>query len=283
MDTVTYAVVVTALAGIVGTGLGGLLAAFIGRDSDKNVSLLLSFAAGIMLAVVSFDLLPDAIHPEGSAESIGIYTVIGGTAVGYVVIALLNRIIDRRADREVPHIDKDHPKTADSLGELIHSDHYEVHKNRKSELFTAGVVMAFAIALHNMPEGMVIGASFAYSDISSTAATGALLLAIVIGFHNIPEGMAVAVPLIAGGTKKFKAVLLTALSGAPTVIGALIGYWIGAMSPLALSFSMSFASGAMLYVIFGELLPESILIWRSKLPAFMVLCGIAVGMLVVYA
>ena len=107
-------------------------------------------------------------------------------------------------------------------------------------------------------------------------------MAIMIGLHNIPEGMAVSVPLVAGGMHKAKAVVITALSGAPTVIGAVIGYYTGSIGDTALALSLSFASGAMLYVVFGELLPESILMWRSKLPAFAVMTGLLVGLLIIF-
>ena len=112
--------------------------------------------------------------------------------------------------------------------------------------------------------------------------TGGLALAIVIGLHNIPEGMSVSVPLIAGGMGKPKAVLLTAITGAPTIIGAMIGYGLGTIGPISLCLSLSFASGAMLYVVFGELLPESILIWRSKAPAFAMLVGLLVGVMIIF-
>ena len=106
-------------------------------------------------------------------------------------------------------------------------------------------------------------------------------MAIVIGLHNVPEGMAVSVPLIAGGMKKPKAALLTALSGLPTVFGALLGFALGGINEIMLVLSLGFASGAMIYVVFGELLPESILMWRSKLPAFALFAGLITGFLLV--
>lgn len=111
---------------------------------------------------------------------------------------------------------------------------------------------------------------------------GGLAAAIVIGLHNIPEGMAVSVPLAAGGMGKVKATVLTALTGAPTILGAMLGYFLGSLSPLMLALSLSFASGAMLYVVFGELLPESILMWRSKAPAFAMLAGLLVGVIILF-
>ena len=107
-------------------------------------------------------------------------------------------------------------------------------------------------------------------------------MAVVIGLHNIPEGMSVAVPLISGGMPKWRSVLITALTGFPTVIGAVIGYQVGTLGALALTLSLSFASGAMLYVVFGELLPESILMWRSKKPAAAVVIGMLTGLAIIY-
>ncbi len=269
---------VTALAGVGGTGLGGLVGALLQKDSKRAVSLLLSFAGGVMLSVVCFDLVTEAIETE-----VGLWVVIGAIALGVAVTYLLNYLIDRRTNPEVPHIDENHPKTADDLNELIHSDHLEQHYARKDSklgLFVAGLVMASAIALHNVPEGMTIGASYASDD--GAIGRAALALAILIGLHNIPEGMAVSVPLISGGMAKWKAVLVTAATGIPTVIGALLGYLLGEIGPMGLALSLGFASGAMLYVVFGEILPQSILMYNSKLPAFSVIAGILAGLLIIF-
>lgn len=288
MSTFAFVVIITAIAGVVGTGLGGVIGVLFTRNSEKIVSLLLSFAGGVMLSIVCLDLLSDAIgQVPGSVGHV--FFVVAMTAVGFGLIYLLNALVDRTTNPEVKHIDRDHPKTADQLSELIHSDHYEEHrkeyeqtKQQKSrrQLFLAGLVMAFAIALHNFPEGMVIGASYASDE--ATGGIGGLAAAIIIGLHNIPEGMAVSVPLVAGGMRKVKASLLTAVTGAPTILGAMLGYFLGTLSPVMLALSLSFASGAMLYVVFGELLPESILIWRSKAPAFAMLAGLLVGVVILF-
>lgn len=239
-----------------------------------------------MMAVVCFDLIPDAFMPEGAAEPFSVWIVIAGVVFGYLLVYLLNLWIDRATNPELIHIDKEHPQTADDLDELIHADHYNKHRKESSTssnkgLFVAGVVMAAAIALHNMPEGMVIGASYA-GDAGSITGGAGFIIAIVIGLHNIPEGMAVSVPLISGGMEKWKAIGITALSGAPTIIGAILGYSLGLIGPLWLSLSLSFAGGAMLYVVFGELFPESFLIWKSKAPGAMALIGTMVGLVLVY-
>ena len=268
----------TTLAGVVGTGLGGLIGALLQKDSSRMVSLLLSFAGGVMLSVVCFDLVTEAIE-----TNMGIYVVIGSVAFGVLITFFLNWLIDRFANPEVAHIDENHPKTADHLNELIHSDHLEHHKAQQDGsfgLFVAGIVMACAIALHNIPEGMTIGASYASND--AVLGSAALLLAVLIGLHNIPEGMAVSVPLISGGMGKVKAVLITAASGIPTILGALLGFALGEIGALGLCLSLGFASGAMLYVVFGEILPQSILMYHSKLPAFSTIVGILVGLLVIF-
>ena len=163
--------------------------------------------------------------------------------MGYGLIGLLNRITAR-----------------------------EQPEQRKG-LFWAGVVMAAAIALHNLPEGMVIGASFARGT-----GTGGLAMAVVIGLHNIPEGMAITVPLVSGGMGRFRAAGLAAAAGAPTILGAALGYGLGMLGPVWLALALSFAAGAMLYVVFGELLPESTALWQSDAPALAAVAGILTGL-----
>lgn len=277
MEHIWLLIKATALAGIGGTGLGGIIGALFKRDSKRTVSLLLSFAGGVMTSIVCFDLIESAIGTNTS-----IYIISLGICFGVAMVYLLNLYIDRVTNHEVRHIGKNHPATADDLDEIIHSNHLSVHmrkRDTKLSLFIAGLIMASAIALHNLPEGMTIGASFANSK--GLMEGSALVLAVLIGLHNIPEGMAISVPLINGGVKRRKAILITALSGAPTIIGALIGYFIGDIGSLGLALSLSFASGAMLYVTFGEILPQSILMYRSKLPAFFVIIGMLVGLIVI--
>lgn len=270
MDTMWPLIWVTAISGMGGTGMGGIVACLFKKDSDKTVSLLLSFAAGVMTAVVCFDLLTEALN---TGDRVHLWLVAIFVLIGYSVISLLNKFIDK--------IGGGQPGTAVEAEAILQSDH---DKNSSSnDLLLAGVVMATAIALHNMPEGMVIGVSFAAAKEQILDSHGGLAMAAVIGLHNIPEGMAVAVPLISGGMKKWRAVLLTSLSGAPTIIGAVVGYLIGTISQAALIISLSFASGAMLYVVFAELLPESLEKWKSnKQPALAAVIGVLTGLIIVY-
>lgn len=270
--------IVTFIAGVVGTGLGGFIGVLFKKDSNRTISLLLAFAAGVMLSIVCFDLIEGAI-----ATGIDIIYTVLSIILGVVIVYILNYLIDNKFNKEVPHITNDHPETHDDIDELIHADHYNEHvknKDSKLSLFVAGIVMACAIALHNIPEGMTIGASYIYNDASLNGS--ALTIALLIGFHNIPEGMAVSVPLVSGGMQRSKAVILSALSGFPTVIGAILGYLVGDIGSFGLMLSLSLASGAMLYVVFGEILPQSILMYKSKLPSFALIIGMLLGLLLIY-
>lgn len=235
----------TALAGMGGTGLGGALAALLPRHAEERLtSLLLSFAAGVMTALVCLDLLPEAL------EAGGLVMAAGALTAGCAVTAGLEGLLGRGG-------------------------------TARQGLLLSGLITAAAIAVNNLPEGMVIGAAWAL-DRRTASATG-LTMAVVIGLHNIPEGMAVAAPLMGGGCSRPRAVLATVLAGAPTVLGAITGYSLGAMGPRTLSLSLGFAGGAMLYVVFAQLLPESAALWRSRLPAWAALAGILTGLLILRA
>ncbi len=279
-----FVTLVTLISGAGGTGLGGFIGALFKSESNRTISLLLAFAGGVMTAMVCFDLLAEAEEAASQIAEHGVVLVIFAVALGVAVVYLLNHLIDRKTRKEVSHTaDEHHPETHDDIDELVHADHLNMHKRHNDSrlsLFVAGVVMACAIALHNIPEGMTIGASFAVSD-NLMWGTG-MIMAVLIGLHNIPEGMAVAVPLISGGTGRVKATLLTAACGLPTVLGAWLGFWLGDIGPLVFTMSLGFASGAMLYVVFGEIMPESYLIYRSKLPAFAVMVGLALGMFMIF-
>lgn len=285
MDAFLTVTLMTLIAGVGGTGLGGILGALVRTESNRIVSLLLSATSGVMISIVCFELMVESLEAAQSVFSDGaVFVVCIAVLVGMAVVFLLNWLIDKRTEGEVPHTASSlHPKTHDNIDELSHIDHYNHHLKEhapKRELWVAGVVIACAIALHNIPEGMSIGAS--YNIDTEGGVSMALILAVLIGLHNIPEGMAVSVPLVAGGMKRIKAALLTAASGAPVVLGAWLGYWIGDIGAIGLAASLGFASGAMLYVVFGEIIPQAVLMYRSKVPAFFVIIGMLIGMIIIY-
>lgn len=285
MDAFLTVTLMTLIAGVGGTGLGGILGALVRTESNRIVSLLLSATSGVMISIVCFELMVESLEAAQSVFSDGaVFVVCIAVLVGMAVVFLLNWLIDKRTEGEVPHTASSlHPKTHDNIDELSHIDHYNQHLKEhapKRELWVAGVVIACAIALHNIPEGMSIGAS--YNIDTEGGMSMALILAVLIGLHNIPEGMAVSVPLVAGGMKRIKAALLTAASGAPVVLGAWLGYWIGDIGAIGLAASLGFASGAMLYVVFEEIIPQAVLMYRSKVPAFFVIIGMLIGMIIIY-
>ena len=284
MDTFAYITLITLIAGAGGTGLGGVVGALFKSDSNRTVSLLLSLAGGIMLSVVCLDLVTEAMESAQKVTTQAPLLVSVALIIGVAVVFGLNYLIDRKTEAEVEHTSSpDHPQTHDDLDELIHADHLNQHRRNqdsRASLYVAGLVMACAIALHNVPEGMTIGASFAAPD-GALESTG-MVMAVLIGLHNIPEGMAVGVPLLSGGMSRIRAILITAACALPTVLGAWLGYWLGDIGPLGLAVSLSLASGAMLYVVFGEILPQSVLMHRSKTPAFFVILGMLIGLMIIY-
>ena len=250
-------IILSLLAGVVGMGLGGVITAVFGNRTEKMLSIFLSLAGGVMVSIVLIELIPEAI------EYSNIWVAVIGIALGAVMVLVLNNVMDRGTS-------KSNSKLHESYAEFFHS---EGITDSKKSMLRSGMIMLFAIALHNIPEGLAMGAA-GYHD----AALG-ITLALMIGLHNIPEGMAISAPLISGGLSKAKPLMLVTLTGATTVVGAIAGVLIGGISDLALALSFAVAGGAMLYVVFGEILPQSIVTNKDKVPAIFALVGIVVGLL----
>ena len=244
-------------AGVVGMGVGGIITAIFGTRTEKMISIFLSLAGGVMVSIVMLELIPEAV------EYSNIVVAVIGLIFGALMVMVLNNIMDRVSKTN-------ESKLHESFADFFHSGELV---GRKKSMFRSGIIMLIAIALHNIPEGLAMGAA-GYHD----AALG-LTLAIMIGLHNVPEGMAVSAPLISGGLSKFKAITLVALIGATTVIGAVAGVFIGGISYTALAFSFAMAGGAMLYVVFGEILPQAIVTNKDRLPTIFAMVGIIVGMI----
>jgi len=229
------------MAGVFGMGLGGAIAAVLGRSAEKMTTLLLSFAGGVMTSIVFFEFMPEAIEYGGAAIA------IIGLVLGVLVVMVLNILLDKVSG-------VDHNRG------MIHT----------------GIILIIAIGIHNVPEGMAIGAAGIH-DISL-----GVTIAVLIALHNIPEGMAVAAPFMAGGVGRIKTVIITILCGTTTVIGALIGAAVGGVSDTTLAFCLAFAGGAMLYVVFGEILPQSVNKRKNNIPTLVLLFGIVVGLLITF-
>jgi ZIP family zinc transporter len=220
---------------------------------------MLSFAAGVMTSIVCFGLIPETFKMAGIAIS------VTGLMLGIVVIMILNRVVDRITETKEENLKVHHTHE-----ELYHGSKFI---NDRAKMLRSGILMLIAIGLHNVPEGIAIGAGGSH-DFRLGA-----LLAIMIALHNSPEGMAIAAPLLAGGINRLRVVLLTALCGATTLLGGLIGILIGNISDFAVALSLSAAGGAMLYIVFGEIIPQSVVMTKNRMASIVTLFGIIVGLI----
>lgn len=254
-------IIFSAIAGICGTGLGGAISAFLYKWSSKTMTCwMLSFAGGVMTSIVCFGLLPESI------ELSNVYIGTLGFVIGIIIIMVLSRGVDN-----IAKIKGDKLKIHETPEELYHESQI-IHSN--TQILRAGMLMLMAIGLHNIPEGLAIGAGGSY-DLRL-----GMLLALMIAVHNIPEGMAIASPLLAGGIKRWKVICLTALSGAPTLLGGILGTLIGNISDFTIALSLSAAGGAMLYIVFCEIMPQSIVMTKDRKSAMIVLLGIIIGLFI---
>ena len=228
--------------GTIGTTLGGLIGIFSKRNSNKFLSFVLAFASGLMLAVICFDLIPH------SMEISSIYTTIIGIIFGIIIMIFCDNIVQKKFNTKSV-------------------------SNRNAGLLKTGIVVSIGLALHNIPEGLAIGSGF---DASTTLGFS---LAIAICLHDIPEGISMAIPMKNGGMKPWKVMIYVILSGIATGIGALIGAIIGNISEQVIAICLAFAAGAMLYIVSGELIPESNKLYQGKITAIGNMFGFIIGLL----
>lgn len=252
-------IIMSILAGVCGTGLGGILTAFFGSRKDNMTSILLSFAGGVMTSIVFFELIPESNKLSNTR------TTILGLVAGVIMVLVLNEFLDAITDAG-----KKKSKLHETYKEFYHES---AIIKREKNMIHSGFLMFFAIALHNIPEGLAIGTAGYHN------AKLGVTLALMIAIHNIPEGMAISAPLISGGVNRGKVILLTLLAGAPTILGAFAGVLIGSVSDNAVALSFSIAGGAMLYVVFGEILPQSVTMRQDRAPTIILLVGIVLGLL----
>lgn len=212
------------------TAAGALPALFFHRLSQKLHDVMLGFGAGVMLAACMFSLIVPALALL-SAQDNAVWYASGNVAfailLGAGFMMLLERLVPHR------HFIKD-------------EDRIQGRKLRRSWLFV------FAIALHNMPEGLAIGASFVGNNEGAAKA-----LAIGISVQDIPEGLVVAMALLAVGYSRLFAVGIAMLSGLTEPVMALIGAVLLGGTSLLLPWGLAFSAGAMLFVISHEMIPES--------------------------
>lgn len=214
-------------AGVGGATIFGSLIGFVFKKiSHKFSDIVLSFAAGVMLAAAVLGLVLPSLEYGGQW---GLLITVAGIFAGAVCLNLIDKL--------VPHLHK-----------MVGPD-LEEHRNadlNKVLLFVA------AIAIHNLPEGIAAGVGFGSGDTAQ-----ALLIAGGIALQNIPEGMVIIGPMLAAGVSPKKTLLCALATGLVEVVGTLIGYFAVSVASFILPFALAFAGGTMLYVISDEMIPET--------------------------
>ena len=215
------------------TGLGAATVfLFRERASRRLHQLLLGFAAGVMIAASMWSLLIPAIEAAEEAGLPGWFPAAGGSALGVLFLAAMDAALPRLTP-------------AFLLCPRDESGH-------------RSALLVLAIAMHNIPEGMAVGISFALAAQSDpTLLPAALALALGIGIQNFPEGAAISLPLRQAGLSRGRAFLIGAASGAVEPAAALFTVLAAGLIQPLLPWLLSFAAGAMLYVVVEELIPEA--------------------------
>jgi zinc transporter, ZIP family len=144
--------------------------------------------------------------------------------------------------------------------------------NVNSQYAKVAFMVAVGLMIHNFPEGLIMGFGFVNGD------SLGLKMSMIIAIHDVPEGLAVAAPLMLSGTKSRKILFYAFLTALPTAIGAWIGIYIGSISIEILGGALAFASGVMLYVVYGEMIPESRKLWPGTTSTLGILLGMIVGL-----
>lgn len=220
-------VLLTAL-GVGGATVIGAVIGFIFKNiSHKFSDVVLSLAAGIMLAAAVLGLIIPSLEYGGK---FAILITVAGIITGAVCMKLVDVL--------VPHLHK-----------MSGSD-IEQHGRNKS--IDKVLLFVLAIAIHNFPEGIAAGVGFGAGNDSE-----AFLIAAGIALQNIPEGMVIIAPMLATGMKPGKTFVIAAMTGVVEVLGTLLGYFAVSVAHFILPFALSFAGGTMLYVISDEMIPET--------------------------
>ena len=241
MDTILNTTILGLIFGTLGTTLGGILGAIVKTKSNKFLSFILEFAAGLMVAIVCFELIPEAM------EVSNMLTVIIGIIIGVPIMIFCDNLVNYKYS----------------------------NKNvlKMNSLIKTGIIVGIGLAIHNFPEGLAIGSGF-----SASTKLG-ITLAVAIALHDVPEGISMAVPMKNGGMKTYKVILYTFLSGLTTGVGAFFGIIIGTISEQLISICLGFAAGAMLYISAGELIPESHKIYKGRISYLGNILGFLIGII----
>jgi len=223
-----YPVLLTALGVGGATVIGALLGFLFKRPSHKFNDIVLSLAAGVMLAAAVIGLIIPSLEYGGKFSML---ITVAGIFAGAVCLNLIDKL--------VPHLHK-----MTGVDQELHPD--------KTAQVNKVLLFVIAIAIHNLPEGIAAGVSFGTGD-----SLQALTVAGGIALQNIPEGMVIIAPMIASGMSRSRTFIIAAMTGVVEIIGTFIGYFAVSISTAILPFALAFAGGTMLYVISDEMIPET--------------------------
>ncbi len=226
-------VLLTALGVGGATVFGAFIGFFFKNTSHKFSDIVLSFAAGVMLAAAVVGLvLPSLEYGKEEYGTLwGIVATIAGIFCGTLCLNLIDKI--------VPHLHR------------ITGVDQEVHPDKTAQLNQV-LLFVIAIAIHNLPEGIAAGVGFGTGNHNE-----AFLIAGGIALQNIPEGMVVIVSMLSAGISRSRALLIAIATGLVEVIGTMFGYFAVTVSTVVLPFALAFAGGTMLYVVSDEIIPET--------------------------
>ena len=221
-------VLLTALGVGGATVIGALIGFAFKKISHSFSDIVLSFAAGVMLAAAVLGLIIPSLEYGGK---FGILVTIAGVFAGAICLSLVDKL--------VPHLHR-----------LVGVE-TESHEN-SNESLSRVLLFVLAIAIHNLPEGIAAGVGFGSGDTS-----GALMIAGGIALQNIPEGMVIIGPMLSAGVSPKRTFVCALMTGLVEVVGALLGYFAVYVASFILPFALAFAGGTMLYVISDEMIPET--------------------------
>ncbi len=223
----TEMVILTALGVGGATVIGAVIGFIFKKASHKFRDIVLSFAAGVMLAAAVLGLIIPSLEYGGKYA---LLITVAGIFIGAVCLNLIDKL--------VPHLHK------------LAGGTEEEHKNNAN--LNKVLLFVTAIAIHNLPEGIAAGVGFGSGNTSE-----ALLIAGGIALQNIPEGMVIIAPMLAAGIKPRKTFVFAMVTGLVEVVGTLLGYFAVSIASAILPFALAFAGGTMLYVISDEMIPET--------------------------
>ena len=235
MNETTLGILIALTLPLLGTTVGSAFAFFLKKEmNDLLQKVLLGFAAGVMIAASIWSLLMPAIEMAEEQQVVGWAPAALGFLLGMGFLLLFDHFLPHQ------HIDSAEPEGLKST-------------------MKRPTMLIFAVALHNLPEGMAVGvvlAGFLTGEASITLA-GVVALTVGIAIQNVPEGAIISTPLLSCGLSRKKSFLYGFLSGVVEPLGALLMIaYVGTMTP-ALPYILAFAAGAMMYVVVEELIPET--------------------------